>query len=403
MFKKLLKFVDCFFVNFFVLFIKIYQFTFSPDKGFFSPILKWRICRHTPHCSEYCLQVLKRYWFIKWYIYSMDRIIWCTPWNSKKYDPPYFKVIFFSSALIGVEFLEKLIKDNRFEIVWVVTSPDKPSGRWMKIQENIIKQKAKEFWIREIKTPQSFKPDKNSEWKDFCERVKILDPDFFVVISYWKILPADVLNLPQIAPINLHWSLLPKYRGASPLQTVFLEEEKETWITVMKMISQMDAGDIIKKIKFELPFERTSKDLLEKIRKVWPEFLNQVLWDFGKGNLNSFSQNEKKASYCQKINKEDGEINLYKDSLGNVYSKYRAYYLWPWIFFVMDQKFLKNKWKTVKIEKLIVDYNEFQNYKEQPLLFDDKFSLNPAVKEILVKPAWKKQISWENFVKWYLK
>ena len=174
-------------------FIRLYQFTLSPDKGLLSFFLKGRICTHEPHCSEY-------------------------------------GVVFFSSALIGVPFLEALAADKRFEVVGVVTQEDKPVGRGLKLTPNIIKQTALDIGLssEEIQTPQKINPDLSLEGKNFFDRLESRKADFFVVIAYGKLMPQSLLDLPIFGAINVHGSLLPKYRGASPLQSVFLADEQQS-------------------------------------------------------------------------------------------------------------------------------------------------------------------------------
>jgi len=109
--------------------IKLYQITISPDKGLPSFRLKGRICSHEPHCSKYSIQVFKRYGFWPGIFYAGDRVLHCTASHQKTYDPDHYRVVFFSSAPIGVPFLQNLAQDKRFEVVGVVTQCDKASGR----------------------------------------------------------------------------------------------------------------------------------------------------------------------------------------------------------------------------------------------------------------------------------
>lgn len=323
---------------------------------------------------------------------GMERISSCTPWNQKIYDPVFFKTIFFCSAPIWVPFLEELNKDKRFEITWVVCWEDKSVWRWMNLQENIIKKTAKQLWIQQIKTPNKINL-KTDEWKQFHEWLQKEKPDFIVVIAYWKIIPQSILNIPSKWAINIHWSILPCYRWASPIQSIFLNNEKESWITIMHMDKKMDEWDIIKILKFKIPFEWTAKELIEKLKKVWPKFTNNTVWDYGKWLLWREKQDMNKATYCYKMWKNDWEINIYKDSLDIIYKKYRAFYLWPKIRFV-----LKN-WKRVIIENLKLDENIFEKTKNNPLIKDN--NLNEAVIKMELKPEWKKTIDWQEFKKWY--
>jgi len=115
--------------------------------------------------------------------------------------------------------------------------PDAPSGRGMEMHENVVKVESKKYQVQTdfIMTPTKLNPEKSEEGKQFAERLKAKKPDFVVVIAYGKIIPQAILDVPTIAPINVHGSLLPKYRGASPLQSAFLDNEQETGITIMKM------------------------------------------------------------------------------------------------------------------------------------------------------------------------
>ncbi|MDR3169263.1 MAG: membrane protein insertion efficiency factor YidD [Candidatus Peribacteria bacterium] len=138
--------LDSLLANLTIFFIKLYQLTLSPDKGIFSPILKGRICSHEPHCSEYAVRTLKRYGFRKGIGKVIERVLHCKPRMMKIYDPEHYRVVFFSSAPLGVPFLEALAKDKRFEVIGVVTQADKPVGRGLQMQENVIKTKGKEIF-----------------------------------------------------------------------------------------------------------------------------------------------------------------------------------------------------------------------------------------------------------------
>lgn len=326
----------------------------------------------------------------------MDRVAHCTWWTKKIYDPAHYRVVFFSSAPIGVPFLHALCDDKRFELVGIVTMPDAPSGRGMKMQENVIKSEMKKQNIDTdfISTPTKLNPEKSEEGREFAQWLKEKNADYFVVIAYGKIIPQAILDIPTIAPINIHGSLLPKYRGASPLQSVFLDDEKETGITIMKMDAGLDTGDMIDKVKFKIPFDRTVKDVIGKMQDVGPKFLVDTLWKYGKNMLGEIKQNDADATLCGKIEKESWLIDPRKDSLESIYLTYRAYYLWPKIYFM-------HKNVRVIIEKLVLDEKIFQEEKALPLI--QWKELNDSVIELLVKPEGKKAMLWEEFVNGYLK
>ena len=396
--KFIYKFIDKILTTITLILIKAYQLTISPDKWIFSLILKWRICSHIPHCSEYTTQILKRYWFFKWLAPITDRILSCKPSNKKMYDPTFYRIVFFSSANIWIPFLEELNSDNRFEICWIVTQADKPAGRWMQLRENPIKTKAKELSPNKpedfIQTPLKINPEKSLEWQNFYDWLKEKNPDFLVIISYWKILPQSILDIPTFGPINVHWSLLPKYRWASPLQSIFLNKEEKSWITIMHMNAWMDTWDIIDQLSFPLKFEWTVKDLITTLEKEGPKFLCNTLWNYGKRQIKAIPQDKSKATLCQKIEKSDWEIDIYKDSLENIYAKYRAYTIWPKIRFKLNEK-------IVIIEELQLDETKYSDNKNSPLI--EWKNLNSAITNISIKPEWKKAMDWKSFCNGYLR
>lgn len=315
----------------------------------------------------------------------------------KIYDPEYYRVVFFSSAPIGTPFLTALHQDPRFEVVGVVTQQDKPVGRGLKLTPNVIKQTALELGFQEqqIQTPRKINLETSIEGKNFYDRLQSKSPDFLVVIAYGKIMPVSLLELPTFAPINVHGSLLPQYRGASPLQSVFLDQQTQTGITIMHMDAGMDTGAIVDHLAFKLPFDRTVKTLIEKIQQTWPQFLNDTLRSYAKGSLHATPQDESQSTTCQKITKHDGEIAPASDSLARIYAKYRAYALRPKIWFTHQEK-------TVVIESLILDADLYAAGKDQPL-WDSSYRLHPAIKTLSLKPEGKKSMDRTSFKNGYLK
>jgi len=195
-------------------------------------------------------------------------------------------------------------------------------------------------------------------------------------------------------PINVHGSILPKYRGASPIQSVFLDNEKETGITIMKMDAGLDTGDMIDIEKFPIAFDWTAKDIISKMQETWPQFLVDTLWKYGKWLLWEVKQDDAQATHCGKIEKEDGLIDPYTDGIQSIYSKYRAYILWPKIYFM-------HKDKRVIVEQLVLDEGLFETNNNQPLIINNE--LNPCIQALTVKPEGSKSQSRWDFVKGYNK
>jgi len=396
--------------------IYLRQKFFSSHTWIFKNVLYTQpVCSHHPHCSEYSKQCFQKYDFLTALKYTMERISKCTPDTKIKYDPSSYKVVFFSSSWIWVPYLKELLSDPRFDIVWVVTMPDVPSGRWQKIKPNVIAQELVDFvqdekqekvsdeiidLVSQNKKIRLFKPSKIKKNQKFIEKLKELDPDYFVVISYWKILPKDVLDIPKFWPINIHWSILPKYRWASPIQSVFLNQEKETWISLMYMDEWMDTWDVIKILKFPLTKKDNAKTVIDKFVEFWPKFTNDTLWDFWKWKLKRIPQNHNKATYCKKFIKEDWKIN-FNESAEQIYRKWQAFYIWPGIYAYWN-------WKLIKF--IDIDYekqNKNISVKDKNISFWVVFEENWQVKvkcwnwNIILKKVkleWKKEINIKEFI-----
>ncbi|MEI6426268.1 MAG: methionyl-tRNA formyltransferase [Candidatus Absconditabacteria bacterium] len=373
--------------------IRIYQMTLSPDQGIPSLRLKGRVCSHEPHCSKYSVEVLKKHGFWPGIWYASERVLHCTPSMTINHDPSHYRVVFCSSAPIGVPFLQQLHEDSRFEVVGVVTQPDKASGRGMEMHQNIIKTEAQKLGITDIQTPNKLNPEKSPEGKTFTEWLQEKQPDFLVVIAYGKILPEAILDIPTKGPINVHGSILPEYRGASPLQSVFFDNKSESGITIMKMDKEMDTGDMIDTLKTPLKFDRTVLDLINRIQTKGPKFLSTTLREYGKGHLGSIPQDHKKASYCTKIEKESGLFDPETATLQDIYNKYRAFFLWPKIYF-------EYKGKRVIIEELKIDENIYKTEHKKPIFEGSR--LNSAITDIVVKPEGKKPMDWKSFCNGYI-
>ncbi len=528
----------------------------------------------------------------------MDRISRCGPGQGGGYDPATYRVVFCSSAPIGVPFLEALWHDDRYDVVGVLTMPDMPSGRWLQMQENIIKTKAKELmhnaewimhnnkyavkpipkiilvhgkdtdpsqkryphfiddikdawinafaphlphssdpllpeWLGELgnlnidedtilvwhslggvailryleKTQQKVKKvilvatndsiysessngffsdkdydytllqsvchdyvvyhstddervpflhgEKIAKWlnakfftyhdkwhfgkslidnkfpelidevlinttfiqtthslrldskkyaheaAETYDRLQALDIDYLVVIAYGHIIPQHILDIPRIAPINIHGSPLPLYRGASPIQTALLDGQEETGITIMRMVAELDAGDMIRSYRFPLPLSWTARDVIDKMQSVWPHFLTETLDGLSHGEYGYTPQESDKATFCGKIEKEDGELSLLHENLMHIYNKYRAYYLWPKIYFRMYHTQTEEK-KRVIIEDMQLDEWLYLLHSHKPLC-DRHYMLNCTLVSCSVKVEGKKAITRAERVATYTK
>ncbi len=240
------------------------------------------------------------------------------------------KIIFYGTPDIALPFLQTLYNDEEIEVVAVVTKPDKPVGRKQEIQSPPVKKIAKEYNI-EVLQPEKIDAD-------FVDFIGNYEADFNVVIAYGEILPTELLDAPTHGSINVHFSLLPKYRGAAPVQTALLNGDKETGVTFMDMEEKLDAGGIYYVKKTPIESDENAEALLIRLSEVGAILLPTVLKDISEKVLSPIPQNEDEKSFCKKINKQDAEFDPNKEEAELIMNKYRAFYPWPGLFFMYEGK-----------------------------------------------------------------
>jgi len=254
--------------------------------------------------------------------------------------------IFFGTPDVASDTLE-ILKQNGFLPSLIVTAPDKPQGRKMLITPPPVKVWAiennipyiqpekisgkKEIWdVLRTLGRSGDDGQRKSSVEDFCGEQNI--PDFFFVVAYGKILPEEIINFPKFGSINIHYSLLPKYRGASPVESAILNGDNETGISIQKMEYKMDSGPIIAQEKVAIFPDEKAPELRKRLIKIGGELLVKTLPPYIENKLTLIPQNESEATFCKKIKKEDGLIDLNADAVKN-YNKFRAYATWPRTFF----------------------------------------------------------------------
>ena len=228
-------------------------------------------------------------------------------------------IVFLGSANFSVPILKELIEN--FNVLAVVTEADKPVGRGGKIESPPTKILASEKGIP------IFQPESLKENNELYDQIKGLNPDLFVVAAYGKILPAEFLNLSKHGCLNVHPSLLPKLRGASPIQTALAQGLKITGTTIMLMDEGMDTGDLIAQESLEI--DNNDYDELEaRLASLSAVLLLRVMSGFADGTIKLHVQDEDEATYCYKIKKEDGEIDWNEENQV-IANKVRAFVNWP--------------------------------------------------------------------------
>lgn len=211
-------------------------------------------------------------------------------------------LIFFGTPSLSAEILEFLIEQGQ-NIVAIVTRPDKPRGRNQKLLPSPVKVVAQEKWPHiPVFTPEKASTD------DFVAKIKEFSPDLFVVVSYGEIIKQNLLSVPKKA-INVHFSLLPKYRGAAPMQRTIMSGEKETGITIIEMVLKMDAGEILDMVKIPLDEDETFGELEKKLSRLSGPALLRVIKKIELGTLEQVPQDHSKMSLAPKISLEDRQID----------------------------------------------------------------------------------------------
>jgi methionyl-tRNA formyltransferase len=254
------------------------------------------------------------------------------------------KIIFMGTPGFAVPSLERLIAKG-FNVIAVVTQPDRPKGRGQRVQPSAVKAKAMEQGLS-ILQPEKIKHP------DVQHTLTQLAPELIVVIAYGQILPETILKIPPYGCINVHASLLPKYRGAAPINWAIMNGEKESGVTTMLMEKGMDAGPILLQERVPIESEDTAGSLHDKLAQCGANLLLQTLEQLEKGSLCLQPQDATQATYAPLLKKTD-ELIRWTDSAGRIHNKVRGLSPWPGAY-----TFFKEK--TLKIQKtrLLQDHSD---------------------------------------------
>jgi methionyl-tRNA formyltransferase len=231
------------------------------------------------------------------------------------------RIVFMGSAELACPSLEALLKSPFDDVVGIVTQPDRPKGRNQKVAPCPIHQFAATKGIPILM------PEKASD-PEFIDQLKDLLPDMIVLVAYGQFLKREVLELPLKGAINVHPSLLPKYRGAAPIQWAIARGETTTGVTIMYMSEKMDAGDIILQEPFPIEPDDTAATLEPKLAKKGAEMLLQAIDLIREGRVTRTPQDESQVTMAPKLKKEDGRIDWTKPAQ-EILNRVRAFNPWP--------------------------------------------------------------------------
>lgn len=242
------------------------------------------------------------------------------------------KIVFFGSAHFAVPALEALLK-SRHELVCVITQPDKKKGRHLQLAATQVKHTASAAGLK------TFQPE-NINSPESINFLKDLDADLFVILAYGQLLSKSVLDIPKLMPINIHASLLPRYRGAAPINWAIINGDKKTGITIIYVTLKMDSGPVIMQKEIKIEAKDTAVSLEEKLSFCGSTTLMEALVIIDQRDYRLVEQDEDQVVYAPKLKKEMGLID-WNNSAGNIHNQIRGVLPWPGAFTNYRQRRLK--------------------------------------------------------------
>jgi len=293
------------------------------------------------------------------------------------------KIFFFGTHNFAASVLDKIIASDILCVSGVVTAPDKQVGREQAIQKSAVKNVAEKFGIP-IYQPENLKnflPDDLSL------------ADLGIVVEYGKIIPINILNAPKHKTVNIHGSLLPKYRGASPIQSAILNGEKTTGVTLMLMDAKMDHGPILKKAEIPIEPDEIKDNLSIRLSQIASELVISAIPEYIAGKIKPVEQQHDSATYCKILTREDGKIDFSKKTASQIYNQFRALTPWPGIWCFAGNK-------RLKLIKISLSNKPAQQAK---ILFDNSEIIigcaeNTAIKAEILQLEGKKTVSARDFI-----
>lgn len=260
------------------------------------------------------------------------------------------RIVFIGTPEFGAIILEHLAK-SKYKPCLVITAPDKPVGRKQILSPSPVKITAQLYNIPLIQ-PENIKDSK--------VKIQSLTPDLIVVAGYGKILPKEIFEIPKTRTLNIHPSLLPKYRGPSPIQTAILRGDKETGVSIILMTEKVDQGGIVSSINYQVSSKSTYKELSKKLAELGAKLLIETIPKWIKGEIKPKPQDNSKTSYTKIIKKQDGEID-WRRSAQEIERQIRAFHPWPGTF-----TFWQKDNERLQLKILKAEFLESKNLEKYP-------------------------------------
>lgn len=297
------------------------------------------------------------------------------------------KVIFMGTPDFAVASLNEIANDENFEIPLVITRADKKRNRG-KLLPTPVKERALELGL-EVITPKSI----NTE--EVITKIKDIKPDYIAVVAYGQIIGKELIDYMDGRMINVHSSILPKYRGAAPINWAIVEGEKESGVSIMLVGEGLDQGDILKIEKTPISEDEDAGSLHDRLMNMGAKALVEVLNDFDRYYENRTQQDENEASYYGMIKKEMGKIN-FTDTPEDIYNKMRGFKPWPGSYFIYKDK-------NVKVHNMHI-INEYNDYKDGEVVKVENSGIKISCKDgyiVITELQFpnKKRMSVEDYLK----
>jgi len=242
------------------------------------------------------------------------------------------RIIFFGTSNVALPILEAL--SRKHEVAAVVTMPDAPVGRSQTMTESPVSVLANEMKVKVLK------PEKVKDNAEFNQEMQNIAAELFVVVSYGQILPAEIINMPKYKSINVHFSLLPKYRGPSPIQSAILNGEKETGTSIFILDEQVDHGPVLAQKPMAIDGDDNSISLSQKLAFASAELIIPTIDGYTSGTIIAKPQDDSQATHTEHIDKAHGKVDWNKTA-SEIYNQFRAFYPWPGIWTKWDNRILK--------------------------------------------------------------
>jgi methionyl-tRNA formyltransferase len=256
------------------------------------------------------------------------------------------RVVFMGTAELSCDSLRALIEWPECQVVAVVTQPDRPKGRELKLQPSPVKELGLQANLPVLQPERA----RNEE---FLAKLRALQPELIAVAAYGQILPESILELPRFGCLNVHTSLLPRYRGAAPIQWAILNGDAETGVTIMKMDAGLDTGGILTQARTPIDRQDDAETLHDRLARMGAELLARTIPDYVAGRINSQPQPAEGVSYAPKIKKQDGQVD-WRQPARTIWNRVRGLVPWPVAFTYLPgppQPHLLKLWRAEVVER----------------------------------------------------